>query len=353
MALPINNFLIIMAGGVGSRFWPLSSDECPKQFLDVLGLGRTLLQMSLDRFKDIVPIENVYVLTHAKYGELVMQQLPEVPKNNILYEPDRRNTAPCLCYAGYKIKHINPKANIVVTPSDQIINDIEAFKESIVDAMEFSAETDAIITIGIKPTSPETGFGYIKTDMSYSSSRKKNIFRVEEFKEKPTLEIAQQYIKEPNYLWNAGIFVWNVTTIVNAFRVYEPKMARLFEDITPFFNTPLEQEKINEIYPLCESVSVDYAIMEKAEEIFTCPGSFGWSDLGTWSSLRDNSSHDKYGNAAVGNDYDFYDSYNNIVHTHSLKKIVIQGLDGYVVAEKDGVLLICKLSEEQRIKSFH
>ena len=348
-----NNHLIIMAGGAGSRFWPLSTEERPKQFLDVIGCGRTLLQMSLDRFKNIVPIENVYILTHEKYGSLVKEQLPEVPKENVLYEPARRNTAPCLCYAGYKIKKKNAKANIVVTPSDHLISDLKAFEETIKDAMEFSAETDAIVTIGIKPTAPETGFGYIKADLSFSSSRRENIFKVDSFKEKPTLEVAQQYIKDPSYLWNAGIFVWNAATIVNAFRIYEPRMAKIFEDLMPFYGTEQEQEKINEAYPLCESISVDYAIMEKSEEIFTYPASFGWSDLGTWSALRENNNKDKYGNASIGNDFDFHESYNNVVHTQSFKKVVIQGLDGYVVAEKDGVLLICKLSEEQRIKSFH
>lgn len=348
-----NNHLVIMAGGIGGRFWPISDESKPKQFLDILGCGKTLIQMTLQRFEGIVPIENVWVVTSASYKHLVEKQLPEVPKQNILCEPVRRNTAPCLCYVSWKIKKRNPKANVVVTPSDHIITDIPLFKQAIEDSMEYSAETDAIVTLGIKPTAPETGYGYIKADLTYSSSRLKNIFRVDSFKEKPTADLAAQYIRENNYFWNAGIFVWSVSTIVNAFRVYQPEMSRTFESLQPYLDTPQEQQMIDKVYPQCENISVDYAIMEKAEEIFVYPSSFGWSDLGTWSSLRGHIPQDNYGNVCIGNDVKTYETYNSVIHTSSLKKVVVQGLDGYIVAEEDGTLLICKLSEEQRIKLFH
>lgn len=347
------NHLVIMAGGVGSRFWPLSSEAVPKQFLDVLGYGKTLIQLTVDRFKNFVPMENIWIVTSEKYKATIAEQLPEVPATNVLFEPCRRNTAPCICYVSYKIKKRDPRANIVVTPSDHVVLDASTFRSVVENAMEFSAETDAIVTLGIHPTRPETGYGYIKADLTFSSSRKKDIFRVDSFKEKPNLELAQEYVTHDNYLWNSGIFIWSVSTIINAFRVYEPDMSKAFERLTPIYDTEEEQERINKLYPSLENISVDYAILEKAEEIFVCPASFGWSDLGTWTSLRDNSQKDRYGNAGIGPDINFYDSFNCVVHAEKLKKVVVQGLDGYVVAERDGTLLICKLSEEQRIKLFH
>lgn len=348
-----NNYLVVMAGGVGSRFWPVSSSECPKQFLDVLGCGKTLIQLTVERFKDIVPPENVWVVTSADYAELVREQLPDVPCENVLLEPCRRNTAPCICYASWKIKKRDPRANVVVVPSDHVITDVKAFRSSIMDAMGFSVETDSIVTLGIRPTYPATGYGYIKADLSYSSSRKSNIYRVDSFKEKPSGDVAAEYVKQSNYFWNSGIFIWRVSTIVNAFRVYEPEISRIFENLFPYYDTPQEQEKVDEAFPNCQNISVDYAIMEKAEEIFVYPSSFGWSDLGSWSSLREQTPKDKYGNACIGTDIDLYETHNSIIHTTQLKKVVVQGLDGYIVVEKDGVLLICKLSEEQRIKLFH
>lgn len=228
-----NNYLVIMAGGAGTRFWPISSDELPKQFLDILNCGRTLIQLTFDRFKGLIPTENVWVVTVEKYRDLVKMQLPEIPEENIQCEPCRRNTAPCICYASWKIKKRNAKANVVVTPADHLVLDTQAFQEAIDDSLSFAAETDAIVTLGLKPTRPETGYGYIKADLGYSSSRKQNIFRVDEFKEKPTLEVAQEYVKQPNYLWNSGIFIWNVNTIINAFRVYEPSISQVFEDLLP------------------------------------------------------------------------------------------------------------------------
>lgn len=348
-----NNYLVILAGGAGSRFWPVSNEECPKQFLDIMGCGRTLLQLTVDRFKGLVSDENIWVVTCARYAALVKEQLPNIPQENILCEPCRRNTAPCICYVSWKIKKRNPKANVVVAPADHFIPDAIAFQEGIVDALDLAAETDAIVTLGIKPTRPETGYGYIKADLSFSSSRKSNIFRVDEFKEKPTKEVAEQYVKSPNYLWNSGIFIWNVNTIVNAFRVYEPEVSQLFENLLPYYDTAEEQQKIDVEFPKCPNISVDYAIMEKAEEIFVYPATFAWSDLGTWSSLRDLSGRDQYGNACIGENINLFDTYNTIVHACGKRRVVVQGLDGYVVAEQNGDLLICKLSEEQRIKLFH
>ena len=244
-----NNYLVILAGGAGSRFWPISSEELPKQFLDILGCGRTLIQLTLERFNGLIPKENVWVVTAEKYREIVMEQLPEIPSSNILCEPCRRNTAPCICYASWKIKKLNTKANIVVSPSDHLVVDIQAFQSAIDDSLSFAAETDAVVTLGLKPTRPETGYGYIKADLTYSSSRKHNIFRVDEFKEKPTLEIAKEYIQSPNYLWNSGIFIWNVNTIINAFRVYEPEVSSIFEGLMPYYGTDKEQNKIDESYP--------------------------------------------------------------------------------------------------------
>ncbi|WP_443703571.1 mannose-1-phosphate guanylyltransferase [Prevotellamassilia timonensis] len=348
-----NNYLVILAGGAGSRFWPISSEELPKQFLDILGCGRTLIQLTLERFNGLIPKENVWVVTAEKYREIVMEQLPEIPSGNILCEPCRRNTAPCICYVSWKIKKLNTKANIVVSPSDHLVVDIQAFQSAIDDSLSFAAETDAVVTLGLKPTRPETGYGYIKADLTYSSSRKHNIFRVDEFKEKPTLEIAKEYIQSPNYLWNSGIFIWNVNTIINAFRVYEPEVSSIFEGLMPYYGTDEEQNKIDESYPQCKNISVDYAILEKAEEIFVFPASFSWSDLGTWNSLREQSDMDKYGNVCIGDNIKLYDTYNTIVHTCNKKEVIVEGLDGYVVAEKEGKLLVCRLSEEQRIKLFH
>lgn len=348
-----NNYLVILAGGAGSRFWPISSEELPKQFLDILGCGRTLIQLTLERFNGLIPKENVWVVTAEKYREIVMEQLPEIPSSNILCEPCRRNTAPCICYVSWKIKKLNTKANIVVSPSDHLVVDIQAFQSAIDDSLSFAAETDAVVTLGLKPTRPETGYGYIKADLTYSSSRKHNIFRVDEFKEKPTLEIAKEYIQSPNYLWNSGIFIWNINTIINAFRVYEPEVSSIFEGLMPYYDTDEEQNKIDESYPQCKNISVDYAILEKAEEIFVFPASFSWNDLGTWNSLREQSDMDKYGNVCIGDNIKLYDTYNTIVHTCNKKEVIVEGLDGYVVAEKEGKLLVCRLSEEQRIKLFH
>jgi mannose-1-phosphate guanylyltransferase len=347
-----NNHLVIMAGGVGSRFWPMSTAERPKQFIDVLGCGKTLLQLTVERFGQLIAPENIWVVTNQKYMDIVREQLPEMPVQNILCEPCRRNTAPCIAYVSWRIKSKNPKANIVVTPSDHIVMNIQEFQRVIGECMAFTSDTDAIVTLGMKPSRPETGYGYIQANMSANSLRNKGIFRVDSFREKPDLKTAEKYIKQSNYFWNAGIFIWNVNTIVNAFRMYQPTIAKTFESMLPVYGTEKEQQLVNERFPECESISVDYAIMEKAEEIFVCPADFGWSDLGTWGSLHQQSHKDLYGNVCIGQDISMFESHNCIVHTTQEKKVVVQGLDGYIVAEKNDVLLICKMSEEQRIKQF-
>ena len=347
-----NNHLVIMAGGVGSRFWPMSTTEKPKQFIDVLGVGRSLLQLTFDRFKGICSPENVWVVTNRSYKDLVLEQLPEIPVTNILCEPCRRNTAPCIAYVSWRIKSKDRNANIVVTPSDHIVTNCEEFKRVISQCLKFTSETDAIITLGMKPTRPETGYGYIQADLSSCSPRNKEIFRVDSFREKPDLETAKKYIQNKSYFWNAGIFIWSVNTIVNAFRIYQPAISKIFESLQPVYGTPKEQEEIDLRFPECENISVDYAIMEKAEEIFVCPADFGWSDLGTWGSLLVQTKKDLYGNGVIGENVSLFDTHNCIVHTLDKKKVVIQGLDGYIVADDGNKLLICKLSEEQRIKQF-
>ena len=346
------NHLVVMAGGVGSRFWPMSTNEKPKQFIDVLGTGKSLLQMTIERFNGICEPQNIWIVTNVKYVDIVKEQLPDLPADHILCEPCRRNTAPCIAYVSWRIKAIDPKANIVVTPSDHVVTDTIEFRRVITECLKFTGETDAIVTLGIKPTRPETGYGYIQADLSTSSLRNKEIFRVDSFREKPDLNTAQQYIKKNNFFWNSGIFLWNVSTIVNAFRVYQPKISKIFESLLPVYGTDKEQENIDKMFPLCENISIDYAIMEKAEEIFVCTSDFGWSDLGTWGSLLTQTKKDLYGNGCIGNDIQLYESKNCMIHTAQEKKVIIQGLDGYIVAENNDTLLICKLSEEQRIRQF-
>ena len=348
----INNHLVIMAGGVGSRFWPMSTAEKPKQFIDVLGIGKSLLQLTVERFDTIVPTENVWVVTNKNYAAIVAEQLPDMPADHILCEPCRRNTAPCIAYVSWRIKSKDPKANIVVSPSDHVVMDTQEFRRVVTECLKFTGESDAIVTLGMKPSRPETGYGYIETNLSAPSLRNKEIFRVDSFREKSDLKTAQQYIAKNNYFWNAGIFIWNVSTIVNAFRIYQPAMAKIFESLLPIYGTAEEQARIDEMFPECENISVDYAIMEKADEIFVCPADFGWSDLGTWGSLQQQSKKDLYGNACIGQDISVFETHNCMIHTTQEKKVVVQGLDGYIVAENNDTLLICKLSEEQRIKQF-
>lgn len=340
--------IVIMAGGIGSRFWPMSTPECPKQFIDVTGCGKSLIQLTVERFQGLCIPDNIWIVTSEKYKETVRKQLPSVPPHHILTEPVARNTAPCITYACWKIKKHHPDANIVVTPADALVINTDEFRRAIAKALLMTDQSKAIVTIGIKPCRPETGYGYIAAGEEVDQ----DIRKVGEFKEKPDLKTAQQYVDAGNYFWNAGIFVWNVKTIEEAIRRYAPGIAEVFDRIYPEFYTEREKETIEELFPTCESISIDYAVMEKAERIYVLPAEFGWSDLGSWGSLHSLLPKDERNNAVVGENVRMYECNNCIVHTPHLEQAVIQGLDGYIIAEKEGTLLICKLAEEQRIKEF-
>lgn len=332
-----------MAGGIGSRFWPLSTPEFPKQFIDILGCGRTLIQLTVDRFKGVCPMDNFWVVTNAAYVDIVRQQLPDIPQAHILAEPAARNTAPCIAWACWRIKTEDPEANVVVTPADAVVMNPEEFRRVIKNALDFTAESDAIVTIGIKPSRPETGYGYVES----ADAIKGEIRKVTAFKEKPQLEVAERYVKAGNYLWNAGIFVWNVNTITEAIQTYKPNIAADMERMKT-------TDDVKEVFPQCEKISIDFAVMEPAAadgKVYTHPADFGWSDLGNWASLYDKLQHDALGNGSVGNVY-LYECHNCVVHTEDAKKVVLQGLDNFIVSEKGGRLLVCKRSEEQRIKEF-
>ena len=337
-----------MAGGIGSRFWPMSTPECPKQFIDVMGCGRTLIQLTVDRFRGVCDPQHVWVVTSEQYVSVVKEQLPEIPADNILAEPCRRNTAPCIAYVAWKIQQRYPDANIVVTPSDALVLNTVEFQRVISQALNYTAQSNAIVTIGIRPSRPETGYGYIAAGTQLPNSE---ICKVDQFKEKPNFDTAKAYLAAGNYLWNAGIFVWNVNTIVSSISDYQPDLAEIFNNIAPSLYTPDETEVIARLFPTCPNISVDYAVMEKSPNIYVHPADFGWSDLGTWGSLHTHIEHDECGNATVGN-VKLFDSSNCIVHAPQNRRVVVQGLDGYIVAEKDNTLLICKLDQEQRIKDF-
>ena len=336
-----------MAGGIGSRFWPLSTPEYPKQFIDILGCGRSLIQLTVDRFKGLCPMENFWVVTNAAYVDIVRQQLPEMPVNHILAEPAARNTAPCIAWACWRIKAEDPEANVVVTPADAVVMNPEEFRRVIGNALNFTEKSDAIVTIGIKPSRPETGYGYVEVESGELKVESGEIRKVMAFKEKPSLEVAEQYLQAGNYLWNAGIFVWNVKTITNAIGTYKPNIASDMECM----KTP---EDVLSVFPQCEKISIDYAVMEPAAadgKVYTHPADFGWSDLGNWASLHDKLQKDAANNGAVG-EVDMYECSNCVVHAEEASKVVLQGLDGYIVSAKGDRLLVCKRSEEQRIKEF-
>lgn len=350
--MAVSNHVVIMAGGAGNRLWPLSSADTPKQFVDVLGCGKSLLQLTAERFAGVCPPENMWVVTSEKYASLVKEQLPMLPEGNILKEPCRRNTAPCIAYAAWKIKKKDPGANMVVTPSDHFVADVAEFRRVINSSLNFVTGSDAILTLGIKPSRPETGYGYIEAVLGSSTLSNKEIFRVDSFKEKPSLDIAEAYVAKNNFYWNAGIFIWNVSTIVNAFRIYQSPIASVFEALSKHFFTPEEQAMVNERFPECRNISVDYAIMERADEIFVFPADFGWSDLGTWMSLHENRQRDLNNNVVIGTDTCFSETRNCIVCTQGMKKVVVIGMENCIVAEKDNNLLVCRMGEEERIKEF-
>ena len=360
-----------MAGGVGSRFWPLSTPKYPKQFIDILGCGRTLIQLTVDRFKGIAPMSNFWVVTNAAYVDIVKQQIPNMPVSHILAEPAARNTAPCIAWACWSIKKEDPQANVVVTPADAVVMNPEEFRRVIKHALAFTDAWDAIVTIGIKPTRPETGYGYVEivdsselrveSQLTVESSE---IRKVREFKEKPDHETAEKYLKAGNYLWNAGIFVWNIDTITDSIIKYKPNIAAQMDEIvgSQLTNSTLSTDaklstlnsKLQEIFPTCEKISIDFAVMEPAAAegmVYTHPADFGWSDLGNWASLHDKLDKDANSNGAVGN-VKLYECANCVVHAEDARKVVLQGLDGYIVSEKNGQILVCKRSEEQRIREF-
>ena len=337
-----------MAGGIGSRFWPMSTPEFPKQFVDVMGCGKSMIQMTVDRFQSVCPMSNFWVVTSAAYVDIVRSQLPDIPLGNILAEPCARNTAPCIAYACWKIMAKDPQANIVVTPSDALVTNVDEFRRVIGEALAFTAGESRIVTIGIKPTRPETGYGYIAAGECVSGE----IHKVDSFREKPDLQTARQYLAAGNYLWNAGIFVWNVETIVQSIREFAPDLAAKMDVMSEAFYTPEEAAKVAEVFPTCEKISIDYAVMEKSDCIYTLPADFGWSDVGTWGSLWTLLDHDDNANAVIGDNVHLYDCYGCIVHAPNAASIVLEGLKYCVVVEREGRLLVCRLSEEQRIKDF-
>lgn len=345
----MSNHVVIMAGGIGSRFWPMSTPEYPKQFIDVMGCGRTMIQMTVERFSVICPMSNFWVVTSEPYVQMVKEQLPEIPVENIIAEPCARNTAPCIAYACWKIKEKDPSANIVVTPSDALVLDVEEFRRIVREALEFTAEGKRIVTLGIKPTRPETGYGYIAALDALEGSE---ICAVESFREKPSLEVAKEYLAAGNYLWNAGIFVWDVDTIVESLRAFAPSIAAKMDQMAPAFFTDREAAVVGEVFPTCEKISIDYAVMEKADYIYTFPSDFGWSDVGTWGSLWTLLPHDENGNAVVGSNVHLYDCKGCIVHAPQAESVVLEGMEDCIVVEREGRVLICRLSEEQRIKDF-
>lgn len=341
------NFCVIMAGGVGSRFWPFSRTNSPKQFLDFFGTGRSLIQMTFDRFKRIIPVENILIVSNIIYKDMIMKQLPELKENQILLEPHRRNTAPCIAYANNRIKAINPDANIIVAPSDHLILKEDEFIRIIQKGLDFVQNNESLLTLGIKPSRPETGYGYIQIEDGEGNPRK-----VKTFTEKPNAELAQVFFETGEFYWNSGMFIWNLKTIDKAFDELLPDVAAKFNAGFGLFNTDKEQAYINEIYPTCENISIDYGIMEKADNVYVLCADIGWTDLGTWNSLYEMSEKDKNQNVTLKCNSLFYDSSENIVVLPKGKLAVVEGLEGYLIAESDDVLLICKKEREAKIRQF-
>lgn len=343
-----NNYAIIMAGGIGSRFWPISRSSHPKQFIDILGTGKTLIQNTYERFLKICPQENIYVVTNENYTKLVKQQLPDMADSQILTEPVMRNTAPCVAYGCFKIENLNPDAVIVVAPSDQQILDEEAFVTAIEKSLQTAASTDSLITLGIKPSRPDTGYGYIQyTDQAIDH----DFHKVKTFTEKPTLEIAKTFIQSGDFLWNAGIFVWSAKAIVKAFGRHLPEMHEIFAEARPVYNTEEEKSYVHKAYQQCINISIDYGIMEKADNVYVLPSAFGWSDLGTWASIYDLAEKDYVGNAVIPSEkVIMYDSSNCMVNVPGEKLVILQGLHDFIVVESNNTLLICPRDQEQNVK---
>ena len=340
--------IVIMAGGIGSRLWPVSTPEMPKQFIDLLGVGKSLLQLTVERFRPVADIAGMWVVTSENYVDIVRKQLPEMPADHILAEPVPRNTAPCIAYACWRIMREDPEANIVVTPSDAIVLKTELFSEIISKALEFTASSSSIVTVGIHPDRPETGYGYICS----SSKEECNIVKVNEFREKPDRETAERYLAAGNYFWNAGIFVWSVSTIVDQMRRHAPQIAGMMDKIARTFGTEEEKAALAEFFPQCDKISIDYAVMEKSDSIYVISADLGWSDLGSWTSAGSHIAEGTDGNRVVGNDVRLIDSEGCIVHAEDCKKVVVKGLKNYVVACRGGNLLVCPAADEQKIKDY-
>lgn len=337
-----------MSGGIGSRFWPSSREAKPKQFLDFFGTGKSLIRLTFERFKNIVPVENIFVVTNEAYKDMTMSEIPEMGENQILLEPMRRNTAPCIAYATYHINAINPNANIVVAPSDHLILNESEFTTLINKALEFSNKNEALLTLGIRPSRPETGYGYIQM----SDEKLDEVTKVKVFTEKPNLELAKVFYESGEFLWNSGIFIWSAKSILKELRTHIPEITNLFDKGQAKMATKEEKAFIDDIFPRCPNISIDYGIMEKADNVYVQAADFGWSDLGTWGSLYDISDKDENANVTAGANALFYESHNNMISISKDKLAVVQGLDGYIVVESDNVLLICQKNEEQRIKEF-
>ena len=340
--------IVIMAGGIGSRLWPVSTPEMPKQFIDLLGVGKSLLQLTVERFRPVADIAGMWVVTSENYVDIVRKQLPEMPADHILAEPVPRNTAPCIAYACWRIMREDPEANIVVTPSDAIVLKTELFSEIISKALEFTASSSSIVTVGIHPDRPETGYGYICS----SSKEECNIVKVNEFREKPDRETAERYLAAGNYFWNAGIFVWSVSTIVDQMRRHAPQIAGMMDKIARSFGTEEEKAALAEFFPQCDKISIDYAVMEKSDSIYVISADLGWSDLGSWTSAGSHIAEGPDGNRVVGNDVRLIDSEGCIVHVEECRKVVVKGLKDYVVACRGGNLLVCPAADEQKIKDY-
>ncbi|QEC78095.1 mannose-1-phosphate guanylyltransferase [Mucilaginibacter ginsenosidivorax] len=345
-----NYYAIIMAGGIGSRFWPISRTSHPKQFIDILGTGKTLIQNTYERFLKVCPKENIYVVTNESYTKLVKTQLPDMEDQQILTEPVMRNTAPCVAYGCFKIESLNPDAAIVVAPSDQQILDEDAFVTAIIKSLETATANNCLVTLGIKPSRPDTGYGYIQyTDNTINS----DFHKVKTFTEKPTLDIAKTFIQSGDFLWNAGIFVWSAKEIVKAFDTFLPEMHEIFADARPVYNTDDEKAHIHKAYQQCVNISIDYGIMEKANNVYVLPSEFGWSDLGTWASIYDLAEKDYVGNAVIPSEkVIMYDSSNCMVNVPGEKLVILKGLHDFIVVESNNTLMICPRSEEQNVKQI-
>lgn len=338
-----------MAGGIGSRFWPMSRTDFPKQFLDILNTGKTLIQSTFDRFAHFIPKENIYVVTSEAYRSIVQEQLPKLPLANILCEPSRKNTAPCIAYISYKLRELNPEANLICAPADHLITDEKTFEQTCLEALDFTGHIKALVTLGIKPTNPNTGYGYIQFEPFAVSDK---VFKVKTFTEKPDLELARTFVASGDFLWNAGIFVWQVKNIISAFEKLLPEMHEVFDSERQAFNTPGEKDAIERIYPQCVNISIDYGVMEKADNVYVIPSSFGWSDLGTWASAYDTLEKDYLDNAVAGDHVIIIDATRNMVHAENEKLVLLQGLEGFIVVDTKDVLLICKKDKEQDIKEY-